>query len=199
MWAAVLAVAIAWTASAGTLHVRPVSSVTGATSGRGSRAAQADETLRSESERAARLIEDARRELTSERYDRAIDLLLEAQPLVFPRGPYALRRDLLRGLGAAHGELGRDDRALELFAALDSLAQEHRDTATEAVAKYNAITARRKQMEELPDFEQRPSLISAAHALVAVVNQSGEAVQRARAHRTLADLIGPDLESCGCV
>ena len=104
---------------------------------------------------------------------------------------------VLRGLGNVSFEMGRFDEALPFYAALSDLARQHADTPTLVLARYSAITARRRQLEFLPDPRLLSELTDAARELVVLADASGHTGRRALAYRTLADLLASRPETRG--
>jgi len=128
---------------------------------------------------------------TGERLGRGLGLLIEARELVFPDGPYALQRRVLGGLGKLAFDLGRYEAAQSFYDALVRLARDNGDSGLVVHGAYAALTARRKQMEELPEPDRLPELTTAARELAGLADRTGEPRLQSMAHRTLGDLLWP--------
>jgi CHAT domain-containing protein/tetratricopeptide (TPR) repeat protein len=125
----------------------------------------------------------------SERLAGALSALREAESLVFPGGPYALRMRVLQRLGGTLFALGRYEHARARYAALIDLARANDDLSTEALAHFNLLTTRRRQMETLPDRSLLNEFVEDARRGLALAQASGQVVRRASAHRALGDLL----------
>lgn len=126
---------------------------------------------------------------TGERLGHALRSLHEAEPLVFPNGPYAQQLRVLFGLGNVSFELGRYDVALSYYARVVDLAREHDDAPMVALGASNVLTTRRKQMELRPDASRLPEFTDEARRIVKVADQVNDVDLQTIAHRALADLL----------
>jgi CHAT domain-containing protein len=126
---------------------------------------------------------------TGEKLAHGIRVLHDAQALVLPDGPYALRVRILRLLGNLSVDLGHYDQALGYYATMIELARANRDLAMEVLGSWNALNTRRKQMEERPEAGRLPEFTDAARDLVRLSEATGDADLQAGASRALADLL----------
>ena len=115
--------------------------------------------------------------------------LHEAEALVFPGGPYALRVRVLFGLGNVSLELGRYDVAFNYFSRAIDLARDNGDAPMVALGSSNVLTTRRKQMEARPDPARLPEFTDEARRLTLLADAAKNPYLQAIAHRTLGDLL----------
>ena len=125
----------------------------------------------------------------SERLAAALRELREAESLAFPGGPYPLRMRVVARLGGTLFALGRYEQARAQYEALIDLAHANGDTSIEALAHFNLLTTRRRQMEALPDRALLGEFVDQARTGLALADATGQATRQAGAHRALADLL----------
>jgi CHAT domain-containing protein/tetratricopeptide (TPR) repeat protein len=82
-------------------------------------------------------------------------LLRQAEPALFPNGPYPAQRECLLALANMDLELGRYQEGLEAFQRLAELAARKGDLYAEANARYGMARAVLDQTAELPSEEGR--------------------------------------------
>ena len=126
---------------------------------------------------------------TGERLARGMRALREAEALVFPHGPYAYRSSVLGALGRIFFSLGRYDHSFEYYAKQVDLARQNHDEARAVTAAHSALTARRKQLEDLPEPGRLAELTAEARKLAALADTLARPALQATANRTLADLL----------
>lgn len=120
--------------------------------------------------------------------ERAYLLLRQAEPALFPDGPYAEQRDCLLGLGNVSIELGRFQEGLDAFERLADLAKINGDPFAEANAKYGMANAVFDGMFELPREEDRREAIRLAREALDVAMAAGHRSVEARAHLMIGQL-----------
>jgi CHAT domain-containing protein/tetratricopeptide (TPR) repeat protein len=126
---------------------------------------------------------------TGERLERGQRLLNEVWQAVVPDGPYSLQRQTLFGLGNIEFSLGQYSQAIVHFQRAESLARQHDDGQARVSARYNVLSARRRQMEQLPERDRVPEFTREARELVDMAEAVGAQRHRAFAHRTLGDML----------
>lgn len=119
----------------------------------------------------------------------ALGLLLQAQELAFPEGPYRLRRRLLSELSNLRFELGHFDAALRGYDLLAELAEERRDGATAVNARFNAINTLLRRGSGPGSEIDREEVLRRARALLPLAEAEGGRRDLAQLHRTLAELL----------
>jgi CHAT domain-containing protein len=115
-------------------------------------------------------------------------LLRQAEPTLFPNGPYPSQRECLLAMANLNLELGHYQEGLEAFRRLAELAATKGDFYSEANARYGIARAVLDQTAELPSAEGRQEAARLAQRALdaAVVAQSGTVL--ARAHLMLGVL-----------
>lgn len=117
----------------------------------------------------------------------ALQLLKHAEGVIFPRGPYHLKRANLVALGQVMVRLARLDDALAMYARLDALATEHGNAPDQAIARYNVFNASAMKENLLPTPRGRDTLMQlATRALDAGMAAPHELVM-IRSHGALAE------------
>ncbi len=92
---------------------------------------------------------------TGKDLEEAYVLLRQAEPTLFPKGPYPAQRECLLALANLNLELGRYQEGLEAFRRLADLATAKQDSYTEANARYGMARALVDQAGDLPSDEGR--------------------------------------------
>ncbi len=92
---------------------------------------------------------------TSQDLEGAYLLLRQAEPALFPKGPYSAQRECLLALANLNLDLGRYQEGLEAFRRLTELATAKQDSFTEANARFGMARAVLDQTGELPSEEGR--------------------------------------------
>jgi CHAT domain-containing protein len=82
-------------------------------------------------------------------------LLRQAEPALFPGGPYPAQRECLLAMATLNLELGRYQEGLDAFQRLAELAAKQSDPFSEANARYGMARAVLDQTGELPSEEGR--------------------------------------------
>jgi hypothetical protein len=119
----------------------------------------------------------------------ALRLLKHAEFVVFPDGPYRLKRANLAALGQVAFRLGRLDEALAIYGRLDVLATEHGDAPDQAVARFNVFNTTAMKEHLLPTARGRNDLMRlASRALEAGIAAPHELVT-IRSHGALAEFL----------
>jgi len=119
----------------------------------------------------------------------AYSLMKQAEAVVFPGGPYRLKRTLLSALGSVAFRLGRIDEALATFEALDALAATKDDLSTRANAQYNIVNTLTMKETLLPSAGALPRLVALTERALETATAAQSDVLAGRAHRQLAELI----------
>jgi CHAT domain-containing protein len=126
---------------------------------------------------------------SGERLARASRALREADALLATGGPTNQRQDILSYLGSISLTLGEYDDAIGYWTAAAALARDAGDTQRLSQHRFNVLTARRKQMEQLPDLSRRAELVEEAREVLELAVASKEPSRLAEAHRALGDLL----------
>lgn len=111
--------------------------------------------------------------------------LRRIEPLVFPDGPYVLRRDYVRALGQAAHLLGRWEEALGHWHRYRELVRERDDRYGEAIATYNMAIS---TLEAHPDDTDRAEALALVRAALDAAEATGNAHTAALSHSVLARL-----------
>lgn len=119
----------------------------------------------------------------------AYRLLRRAEPLVFPDGPYRLRRVCLIGLGSICFRLGRYGEARGYYRRLEELAQEADDDYIRALYKYNQANTLLAEMFELPVAGSRERLLAMYRDALLTAESAGHRSTEILAHRLLGELL----------
>jgi CHAT domain-containing protein len=115
-------------------------------------------------------------------------LLRQAEPALFPNGPYPSQRECLLALVNLDLELGRYTEGLEASRRLAELAVVKRDPYTEANARYGMARAVLDQTGELPSEEGRRQAAQLARQALAVAVVARNAAIEAKTHLMLGFL-----------
>jgi CHAT domain-containing protein len=92
----------------------------------------------------------------------AYRLLKQAAALVFPSGPYRLKRTCLISLGNVALRLGRIDEARATYTALEQLAAAEGEMLVQATARYNILTSATLKHRLLPGPDAARELLAIA-------------------------------------
>ena len=125
----------------------------------------------------------------------AYRLLKQAEPSIFPDGPYRLRRTVLTSLGRVALRLGRIDEALTHFARLNDQARAAHDLPSQATAQYNVLNTEllRESLSPTPGATER--LLLLAQQTLATGVSASNALVTLKAHRVIAALLAHVPES----
>jgi hypothetical protein len=125
----------------------------------------------------------------------AYRLLKQAEPSIFPDGPYRLRRTVLTSLGRVALRLGRIDEALTHFARLNNQARAAHDLPSQATAQYNVLNTEllRESLSPTPGATER--LLLLAQQTLATGVTASNALVTLKAHRVIAALLAHVPES----
>lgn len=116
---------------------------------------------------------------------RAYSLLQEARRVLFPGGPYALKKKCLTNLAGLAVNLGRLYEARKLAAAAVDLTASERDLAGEALARYQLLRAERELMDVLPGADSRAVAFDRARQTLAVAEAAGSRQIQGETHGIL--------------
>jgi len=119
-------------------------------------------------------------------------LLKDAERVVFPAGPYRLKRTLLSALGSVAFRLGRLDEALTTFEALDALAASANEPRLRANAQYNILNTIATKEAWLPSAGAAARLRALADRSLATAIEAHSDDLAAKAHRALAELLAAE-------
>lgn len=134
----------------------------------------------------------------SDRLAGALRALREAESMVFPGGPYAMQMRVRLRLGGVLFALGQYQHARVQYMDLIEVARARGDVSTEALARSNLLTTRRREMEVLPDRTLLGEFLEDARQALSLAEATREPSRQAFAHRTLADLlVGLGAEEAG--
>src|SRR4029077_18196506 len=115
-------------------------------------------------------------------------LLRQAEPALFPSGPYSVKREYLLALANLDLELGRYPEGLEASRRLAELAALKKDPWTEANARYGMARAVLDQTGELPGKEGRQEAARLAQEALGPAMASRNRNIQTRAHWMLGIL-----------
>ncbi len=121
--------------------------------------------------------------------------LRQAEPLVFPGGPYRVRRACLTGLGSACYRLGRYREARRYYQRLEELAREAGDDYSRALYKYNQANTFLAETFELPAAGSRDRLLVMYRDALAAARDPGYRSLEIQSHRVLGDLLSRSEDS----
>jgi CHAT domain-containing protein len=115
-------------------------------------------------------------------------LLRQAEPALFPDGPYPYQRECLLALATLDLELGRYQEGLETFQRLAALAAVNRDSFAEASARYGMARAVVDRTGEIPSEEGRQEAARLARQALDVAVAAGNRPLLASVHLMLGVL-----------
>lgn len=104
---------------------------------------------------------------------RAVRLLAEAEELVFPAGPYDMRRDCLLQQANVAVDLGDLGEARRRYQRLAELTAREGDLYAEAAARYDQLRALREELLLLPRAGGREEALSLARQAFAAAEKAG--------------------------
>lgn len=119
-------------------------------------------------------------------------LLKQTERIIFPAGPYRLRRTCLTTLGVVEFRLGRVDEALAVFRQLDAIARAEGDAQTQANAQYNILNTESMRESFLPMPDAKTRLTQLARETLATGINAMHQVVTVKSRRTLAALLAGD-------
>jgi CHAT domain-containing protein/tetratricopeptide (TPR) repeat protein len=125
---------------------------------------------------------------TGQDLEEAYVLLRQAEPALFPNGPYSHQRECLLGLANLDLELGRYQEGLEAFRRLADLAATKKDLYTEANARYGMARAVLDQTGELPSEEGRQETVHLAQRALDAASAAQNGTILANVHLILGVL-----------
>ena len=124
-------------------------------------------------------------------FEAAHRLLIEAESLVFPGGPYRLRRACLIALGSVSFRLGRYAEARVYYERLEALARGAGDDYAGALYRYNQANTTLAEGFELPAVDSHPRLLALFEEALAAAEEVGHRSAQLQSHRSLGDLLSP--------
>jgi CHAT domain-containing protein len=133
----------------------------------------------------ARILEATHLSEHREDLQRADRLLLDAEELLGPDGPYRMRRDCLLQQGNVASNLGHLDEARRRFERLVDLTVREGDLFGEATARYNLLRVVRDQLALLPRPEGRSLSLELARRTLQVAEAAGQAEAVSKTHAVL--------------
>ena len=122
----------------------------------------------------------------------AYGLLKRTEAVIFPSGPYRLKRSTLNSLGLVAFRLGRLDEALAIFASLDALAKAEGELIAQANAQYNILNTSALKESLLPSADSRARLTQLAERSLATATAAQNRDMTLKSHRALAELLLKD-------
>jgi CHAT domain-containing protein len=122
----------------------------------------------------------------------AYTLLKRTEAVIFPNGPYRLKRSTLNSLGLVAFRLGRLDEALTAFTALDGLAKAEGELLAQASAQYNIFNTAAFKEDLLPSADARSRLMRLAERALATGVAAQNRDVTLKSHRALAELMLSD-------
>jgi tetratricopeptide (TPR) repeat protein len=122
-------------------------------------------------------------------------LLKQTERIIFPAGPYRLRRTCLTTLGVVEFRLGRVDEALAVFRRLDAIAKAEGDAQTQANAQYNILNTESMRESFLPMPDGKARLTRLARETLVTSIAATHQVVTVKTRRTLAALLARDRET----
>lgn len=136
----------------------------------------------------ARLLEVSQLIASNKDLQRAERLLAAVEAVVFPDGPYLMRRDCLFYQANVNIALGRLDAARRLLQRRADLAASQNDRYTEASARYQLLLIVREELALLPDPESREVCLKLARQALEAAVAVGHREMEAKAHAVLGAL-----------
>ncbi len=122
----------------------------------------------------------------------AYTLLKRTESVIFPAGPYRLKRSTLNSLGLVAFRLGRLDEALAVFQRLDALAKAEGELLAQASAQYNIFNTSAFKEGLLPSADARSRLTQLAEQSLATGVAAQNRDVTLKSHRALAELMLSD-------
>ena len=124
----------------------------------------------------------------------AYRLLKQTEHVIFPDGPYRLRRTALTSLGRVAFRLGRLDEALIYFGRLNTQARVENDLTSQATAQYNVLNteAQRESLSPTPGAQgaqAKARLLQLAQQTLATSLMASHTLMTLKAHRVIGALL----------
>jgi CHAT domain-containing protein/tetratricopeptide (TPR) repeat protein len=119
-------------------------------------------------------------------------LLKQTEAMIFPDGPYRLKRSTLNSLGLVAFRLGRLDEALTVFQMLDELAAAEGEGLAQANAQYNILNTSTLKEVLLPSPGGKERLMRLAERSLATGIAAQNRTMTLKTHRALAELLMKD-------
>ena len=119
----------------------------------------------------------------------AYRLLKQTEGMIFPDGPYRLKRSTLNSLGLVAFRLGRLDEALTVFQRLDELAAAEGEGLAQANAQYNVLNTSTLKEALLPSPGGKERLMRLAERSLATGIAAQNRAMTLKTHRALAELL----------
>ena len=119
----------------------------------------------------------------------AYRLLKQTEGMIFPDGPYRLKRSTLNSLGLVAFRLGRLDEALTVFQKLDELAAAEGEGLAQANAQYNILNTSTLKEALLPSPGGKERLMRLAERSLATGIAAQNRAMTLKTHRALAELL----------
>jgi tetratricopeptide (TPR) repeat protein len=120
---------------------------------------------------------------------RALRLLQQAEAVLFPGGPYRLKRANLVSLAQVTFRLGRFDEALAIYARFDALATEQGNAPDQAVARFNVFNTTAMKENLLPTARGRQTLMQLATRALEAGRAAPHELVMIRSHAALAEFL----------
>jgi CHAT domain-containing protein len=141
----------------------------------------------------ARILEATLLSDRNEDLPRALRLLLQAEEILFPRGPYRMQRDCLLLLGNTAIDLNHLPEARRRFEQLGALTAAEHDAFGEAAARYGLLRVLRDELAETPRPGGREEALTLARQALAAAEAAGERRAETLSHAILGLLThGPE-------
>jgi CHAT domain-containing protein/tetratricopeptide (TPR) repeat protein len=116
---------------------------------------------------------------------RAHRLVLEAEEILFPRGPYRLQRDCLLLLGNLAKDFDRLAEARQWFERLAEITAAQGDGFGEAAARYGLLRVLRDELAEMPRPGGREEAVATARQALLAAEAGGHRETEALSHAVL--------------
>lgn len=121
----------------------------------------------------------------------AYRLLKDAERVIFPDGPYRLKRTCLISLGNIAFRLGRLDEALAIFRRLDDTSAAEGERLVQATARYNILATATLQERLLPRPDSARDLLAMAERALATATAAQNLDIALKSHHAIAELLAP--------
>jgi CHAT domain-containing protein/tetratricopeptide (TPR) repeat protein len=129
---------------------------------------------------------------TGKDLEAAYILLRQAEPALFPNGPYSAQKECLLALADLSLELGHYQEGLAAFRRLAELTAKRGDVYAEAYARYGLARAVLDQTGELPDEKGRREAVRLAQEALGPAMASRNRIIQTRVHWVLGTLARGD-------
>lgn len=126
---------------------------------------------------------------------RAYMLLKQTEQVLFPDGPYRMKRSCLTSLGQVAFSMGRTDEALTIFRQLEALAIAEKDAQVQASARYYLLNTTAQKEGFLPSPGARQRLMVLAERALAAGLAAQQPFVQMKTHRAMAELLARQPDS----